>query len=329
MTKRRTQWRCHPGKLLAAAAVLAMAAVASGPSRAASYPKHDITFIVPYSPGGGSDAQARRLQPGLQKALGVNIRIVYKTGGGGAVGFLALHSAKPDGYTIANVVVPNIIITSKGKDVGYKTSDFSYIAMTETAPGALVVPKNSKFKTLKDLVAYAKANPGKLTIAGTGITGKAAVAEIVKALDVKITYVPVSKGVGQILPYLEGGHVDAAEFASAHAVKHADVIRALGIAGSVPSPAMPGVPTFESLGYKGFVASTTWGIMAPPGTPAAIVKKLNAAVEKAVSDPSVQAALKKNGLTPMTQTPAKAKEFVLSSVKEVDYDETIMPLVGK
>ena len=329
MMKRLRQRGYNPGRLLASAAVLSMAVVISGPSSAASYPKHDITFIVPYSPGGGSDAQARRLQPGMQKVLGVNFRIVYKTGGGGAVGFLALHSSKADGYTIANVVVPNIIITSKGKDVGYKAADFDYIAMTETAPGALVVSKSSKFKTLKDLVAYAKANPGRLTIAGTGITGKAAVAEIVKALGIKITYVPVSKGVGQILPYLEGNHVDAAEFASAHAVKHADVIRALGIAGSVPSPAMPGVPTFESLGYKGFVASTTWGIMAPPGTPAAVVKALNAAVEKAVADPGVQAALKKSGLTPMKQSPAQAKKFVLNSMKEVDEDERLMPLVGK
>ncbi len=329
MMKKRSQWRCHPRSLFAAVAVLPMAIVASSASSAAEFPKHDITFIVPYSPGGGSDAQARRLQPGLKKALGVNIRIVYKTGGGGAVGFLALHSAKPDGYTIANVVVPNIILTAKGKDVGYKTEGFSYIAMTETAPGALVVSKNSKFKTLKDFVAYAKANPGKLTVAGTGIAGKAAVAEIVHALGIKVTYVPVSKGVGQILPYLEGNHVDAAEFASAHAVKHADVIRALGIAGSVPSPSMPNVPTFESLGYKGFVASTTWGIMAPPGTPAPIVEALNAAVEKAVSDPGVQAAIKKGGLTPMKQTPAEAKEFVLSNVKGVEQDQKLMSQLGK
>jgi tripartite-type tricarboxylate transporter receptor subunit TctC len=310
-------------------AVLSMAFAVCGSSRAATFPKHDITFIVPYSPGGGSDAQARRLQPGMQKALGVNIHIVYKTGGGGAVGFLALHSAKPNGYTIANVVVPNIIITSQGKDVGYKPSDFSYIAMTETAPGALVVAKNSKFKTLKDLVAYAKANPGKLTIAGTGSTGKSAVAEIVKALGVKVTYVPVSKGVGTIVPYLEGGHVDAAEFASSHALEHADVLRALGIAGSDPSPSLPGVPTFESLGYHGFVASTTWGVMAPPGTPAAIIKTLNKAIEKAVAVPSVRAALKKNGLTPMSQTPAQAKAFVVNSEKVVQYDKTLLPLVGK
>ena len=79
----------------------------------AGYPDKPITFIVPYSPGGGSDQQARRLQPGLEKALGVKVRIVYKTGGGGAVGFGELWRSKPDGYTISNVVVPNIVIAGK------------------------------------------------------------------------------------------------------------------------------------------------------------------------------------------------------------------------
>ncbi|MBN07930.1 MAG: hypothetical protein CMM45_08875, partial [Rhodospirillaceae bacterium] len=92
-------------------------AVASSEARA-GYPDKPITFIVPYSPGGGSDQQARRLQPGLEKALGVKIRIVYKTGGGGAIGFNALWQSKNDGYTISNVVVPNIVISAKGKDVG-------------------------------------------------------------------------------------------------------------------------------------------------------------------------------------------------------------------
>jgi tripartite-type tricarboxylate transporter receptor subunit TctC len=310
-------------------AVLSIVFAACGSSSAADFPKHDITFIVPYAPGGGSDAQARRLQPGLQKALGVNVRIVYKTGGGGAVGFLALHSAKPDGYTIANVVVPNIILASQGKDVGFSPTEFSYIAMTETAPGALVVPKNSKFKTLKDFVTYAKANPGKLTVAGTGNNGRTAVAEIVHTLGIKVTYVPVSKGVGQIVPYLEGNHVDAAEFAASHVLEHADVLRALGIAGSAPSPAMPNVPTFESLGHKGFVSATSWGVMAPPKTPPEIVKVLNDAVEKAVSEASVQAVLEKQGLTPLSQTPAQAKKFVLDNVKGVEDDAKLLPLLNK
>ena len=170
---------------------------AAGGAIAAGFPEKDITFIVPYKPGGGSDAQARRLQAGLEKHLGVKIRIIYKTGGGGAVGFNELYRSKPDGYTISNVVVPNIIVTSTGKDVGYKPGDFAYIGMTEKSVGALAVNKNSKFKSLEELVAFAKQNPGKLTIAGVGSTGHANYAEMVKALGITATYVPISGGVGR------------------------------------------------------------------------------------------------------------------------------------
>jgi tripartite-type tricarboxylate transporter receptor subunit TctC len=300
----------------------------SSPAAPSWKPSHDITFIVPYAAGGGSDAQARRLLAGMKDALGVNLRIVYKTGGGGAVGFLALKQSKPDGYTIANVVVPNIINTAQGKDVGYTVDEFKYVAMTETAPGALVVAKNSKFKTLKDFVDYAKANPGKVTIAGTGDTGKSAVAEIVKALDIKVTYVPVSAGVGAIVPDLVGGHVDAAEFAASHVLEHADQLIAIGLSGTDPSPALPDAPTLDSQGYKGFVAATSWGVMAPPGTPDNIVAALNAAIEHAVATDKVQSALKESGLTPMKTTPEQAKEYVDSWIKNVQTDKELLPLVG-
>ena len=112
-----------------AGAFLAMALVSAA---SADYPDKPITFIVPYSPGGGSDQQARRLQPGLEKALGVKVRIVYKTGGGGAVGFGELWRSKPDGYTISNVVVPNIVIAGKKASVGCKAGKFSYIGITFT-----------------------------------------------------------------------------------------------------------------------------------------------------------------------------------------------------
>ena len=299
----RRQFRCQPGKVLAAAAVVAMAAVAGGPSNAADYPDHDITFIVPYSPGGGSDQQARRLQPGLQKALGVNIRIVYKTGGGGAIGFSELNRAKPDGYTISNVVVPNIIVTAKGKNVGYKPGDFAYIGMTAQAVGALMVPKDGKFKSLKEFVAYAKAHPGKLTIAGVGNTGKVQTGKLTKQLGIKVSYVPVSGGVGKMIPMLVGKHVDAGVTSSSHAVKHKSELNTLAIAGTKPSEALPGVPN-----VPGWTMATTWGVMAPPGTPAAIVAKLNAALNKATVP--VRAMVIKNGLTPMKQTPAEAKKFV-------------------
>jgi len=309
MTRRWRQRRHYPGRLLAAAAVASMAAVAGGPSSAADYPNRDITFIVPYSPGGGSDQQARRLQPGLQKALGVNIRIVYKTGGGGAVGFSELYRARPDGYTISNVVVPNIVVTAKGTNVGYKPGEFAYIGMTAQAVGALMVPKNSKFKSLKDFVAYAKANPGKVTVAGVGGTGEANTLKLTNFLGIKISYVPVSGGVGKMVPMLAGNHVDAGVTASSHAVKHAATLNTLVIAGDSPSESLPGVPNEPNWNY-----TTTWGVMAPPGTPKEIVAKLNDALNKAT--PLVRAMVIKNGLTPMKQTPEQAKKFIQKAIAE-------------
>lgn len=309
MKQARSRFWYHPGKVLAAAAVVTMAFVANGPSRAADFPDHDITFLVPYSPGGGSDQQARRLQPGLQKALGVNIRIVYKTGGGGAVGFSELYRSKPDGYTISNVVVPNIIVTSKGKNVGFKPEKFSYIGMTAQAVGALMVPKDSKFKTLKDFVTYAKANPGKVTVAGVGNTGNVNTEKLMKLLGVKISYVPVSGGVGKMVPMLLGNHVDAGVTSSSHAVKHKSQLNTLVLAGDTPSEMLPGVPTEPKWHY-----TTTWGVMAPPGTPKDIISKLNAALNKAT--PPVRAVVVKNGLTPMKQTPAQAKAFIENAMSE-------------
>lgn len=299
----------YSGRLMAAATALSIAFVASGPGHAADYPDRDITFIVPYSPGGGSDQQARRLQPGLQEALGVNIRIVYKTGGGGAIGFSELARAKPDGYTISNVVVPNIIVTAKGENVGYKAEDFSYIGMTAQAVGALMVPKNSKFKSLKDFVAYAKANPGKLTVAGVGSTGGANTESLMKELGIKISYVPVSGGVGKMIPMLAGNHIDAGVTSSSHAVKHSGTVNTLVTAGDAPSESLPGVPNEPNWTY-----TTSWGVMAPPGTPADIVAKLNAALNKATIP--VRALVKKNGLTPMTQTPEQAAAFIKKAIAQ-------------
>ena len=290
-----------------AGTVIAVTAGAAG----ADYPDKPITFIVPYSPGGGSDQQARRLQPGLEKALGVKIRIVYKTGGGGAVGFNELWRSKPDGYTISNVVVPNIVITSKGKDVGFKPGDFAYIGMTARAVGALMVPKGSKYKTLAEFVAAAKANPGKLTVAGVGSTGAANFAELANILGIETSYVPVSGGVGKMMPMLQGKHVDAGMTASSHAVKHRATVDTLVIAGPEPSGALPGIPNEPKWSYM-----TTWGVMAPPGTPADRIAVLNAALHKATGDPKVRSMVIKNGLSPMRQTPAEAKAYVEAAIKK-------------
>ncbi len=308
MTKQR---KYQGARLLAVGLGLLTAFAAFGSASAENYPEKPITFIVPYSPGGGSDQQARRLQPGLEKALGVEVRIVYKTGGGGAVGFNELWRSKPDGYTISNVVVPNIVITSKGKDVGFKPGEFAYIGMTASALGALMVPKGSKYSSLEEFVAAAKANPGKLTVAGVGSTGAANFAELAQILGIETAYVPVSGGVGKMIPMLQGKHVDAGMTASSHAVKHAATLDTIVVAGTAPSEALPGVPNEPKWTY-----TTTWGVMAPPGTPADRVAILNKALLEATADPKVRELVVNNGLTPIRQTPEEAKAYVEAAIKK-------------
>ncbi|MEK9831590.1 MAG: tripartite tricarboxylate transporter substrate binding protein [Rhodospirillaceae bacterium] len=298
------------GRMVLGAFAGAILSVAAS-SAMADFPDKPITFIVPYSPGGGSDQQARRLQPGLEEALGVEVRIVYKTGGGGAVGFNELWRSKPDGYTISNVVVPNVVIAAKGKDVGFKPGEFEYIGMTVRSVGALMVPKGSKYGSLSEFVAAAKANPGKLTVAGVGSTGAANYGELAKILGIDTAYVPVSGGVGKMLPMLQGNHVDAGMTASSHAVKNAATLDTLVIAGPETSGSLPGVPNQPEWSYI-----TTWGIMAPPGTPADRVAKLNEALYKATAKPEVVKIVNSLGLTQMRQTPAEAAAYVGEAIKK-------------
>ena len=201
---------------------VAFSAITAGVALA-EYPDKPITFIVPYSPGGGSDQQARRLQPGLEKALGVKIRIVYKTGGGGAVGFNELWRSKPDGYTISNVVVPNIVISAKGKDVGFKPGEFAYIGMTARAQGCIMVPKGSPYKTIDQFVAAAKANPGGLTIStsGTGGVWHELALIIANAAGIELKYVPYKGGQPATLAGLQG----ETDIAGGGLHEHIDLIR--------------------------------------------------------------------------------------------------------
>ncbi|WP_199434305.1 Bug family tripartite tricarboxylate transporter substrate binding protein [Qaidamihabitans albus] len=275
---------------------------------AEDFPSKPITWIVPYEPGGGSDAQVRRLQPHVEEALGQKINVVYQTGGDGAVGWQQLVKAEPDGYTIGNVVIPNILVLDLEGGIGFKAQELSYLAWTETTPNALVVAKDSEFDNLEQLISRAKENPGDVTVAGVGNEGKTLIRQVAEAADIDITFVPVSGGVGGMIPQLVGGHVDAAFFGASHVLENPDTLRALAISGTDPSPALPGIPTFDSAGYKGILLQTSWGAAAPPGTPEPIVQKLNKALNEAVK--ATEEEMRKDALTPLHQTPAEAEAFV-------------------
>ncbi|MPZ96927.1 MAG: hypothetical protein GEU96_18960 [Propionibacteriales bacterium] len=271
----------------------------------------NVDFIVPYSPGGGSDRQVRRMQPHLEKALDVKINVTYMEGGDGAIGWQALTDKKPDGCSVSNVVAPNIMLLSDSdQDVGFKAADFEYIAWTEATANALAVAKDSPYTTIEEFVDAAKQDPGGLTVAGVGEIGALLSAELGTATGMEVSYVPVSGGVGDIIPDLLGGHVDAGIVGAAHVAESNGKIVALGITGSEESPALPDVPTYEERGFEGATLGQSWGVIAPPGTPDDIVTIWNDAVQEAMASEGTQQALQDEGLMPLEQSPDEAVDYM-------------------
>lgn len=271
-----------------------------------------IEFMVPYSPGGGSDRQVRRLEPGLAEFFGIPINIVYREGAGGAVAWLALKAAAPDGCTVANVVYPNIVLAQEQDTTGeLKADEFTHIIQTETAPQTIAVKiDEDRWSTIEEFLAFAEANPGAVTIGGTGRNGEVMAKQINEATGIEFTYVPMSGGVGDTIPLLAGGNVDAAMFASSHVESNSELIRGLAVAGSTRgiSANLKDVPAFGELGYDNVTMATTWGVLAPPGVPDEIVALWNEAIQSAMTD-DLRATLVESGLSPLGNTPTEAAAF--------------------
>lgn len=268
-----------------------------------------IDFIVPYSPGGGSDRQVRRMQPHLEEKLGVKINVNYMEGGDGAIGWQELAGRKPDGCTVSNVVAPNImLLSSSGENVGFTADEFEYLGWSETTPNVLAVAADSPYKTIDDLVKAAKTKPGSITVAGVGEVGELLTAEVQNSTGAKFSYVPVSGGVGAIVPDILGGHVDAGNIGAAHVAESEGRLRALAMTGNEKVETLPDVPTYQEAGYKPATLGTAWGVIAPPNTPDEAVQAWNDAITGAVSAEKQQ--IIEAGLIPLEQDVSEARAFV-------------------
>lgn len=265
-----------------------------------------VDVIVPYSPGGGSDQQVRRLQPAIEREIGASLNVTYQTGGDGSVGWNALASAEPDGCTIANMVAPNIMnLSLQGGDIGFAAEDFEYIAWTEFSPNLVGVAIDAEWQSFEDFAAEAEANPGVLTMSGVGINGELLIGEVEAATGLDFTFVPVSGGVGDIIPQIAGGHIDAA--LSGFSLLEGDQIRPLVL--SAPADRFPDIPTFEDLGYPDVKLVTSWGLGLPPGTPDEVVQAWNEVIQTVLQDPEVQAAYEEAGFTVLEQDVAGTREY--------------------
>lgn len=295
---------------------------------APDYPNKPITYLIPFDPGGQSDLEARRQQPLLEKALGVPVLITYKPGGGGSVGWAELANSKPDGYTIAGNNIPHIILQPlQRKNAGYQLEDLEPVALFQATPIGLAVLKTSPIKTLKDFVAYAKANPGAITVAGSGTyTGHhLGYLQFQKLAGIKVTYIPFTGAAPQVAAFL-GGHAMAILANSNDLVQHHDKIRILAMGSEKRFAALPEVPTFKELGYK-MTCSIDRGVCVPKGTPKERIEILEKAFLKIARNKEIQGQMAEQGFVPVALGAAEFKKYIAELT--VDYTELVKELEGK
>lgn len=274
------------------------------------YPTGPITYLIVFDPGGQSDRRARMQQPELERILGQKILIDYKVGGGGAVGWAECVRAKPDGYTMCGINVPHIILQPLQQDVGYKTEQLVPVAFFERTPLGLAVLNTSPYKTLQEFLDAAKANPGKISIGGSGTFSGHHMATLwlQKLTGAQFNYVPFTGAAPQMTAFL-GGHVDAVIANSDDLVKYADQIRVLAIGTESPFEALPGAPTFKSQGVD-MVIGIERGVAVPSGTPDYVIKKLESAFLEIHKKADVQAQMRKDGFEPLAMGHQESKAYI-------------------
>jgi tripartite-type tricarboxylate transporter receptor subunit TctC len=295
---------------LSLALVLAAALFAAAPARAEDYPSRKITLVVPYPPGGGVDAMARVMAQKLSEAFHQQVIVENRGGAGGTVGTRFVARAEPDGYTLLLGHTGTISINPSlypKLDIEPRR-DFAPIGLVASMPVALLANPSFPAKTVAEVIAYAKKEPGKLNVGTSAMgTGGYMAAEAFKAeADVNVAIIPY-KGTAPVMTDLIGGQMPVAFGVLPPALGNikAGTLRAIAVSSKKRFSLLPDVPTFDESGMPGFEAVLHYGLLAPHGTPPAIVEKLSAEVRKAVADPEVQKRIHFEGGDPLTSSAAE------------------------
>lgn len=275
-----------------------------------------VDYIIPFGPGGESDISARLQQPFFKEKFGQDMVISYKPGGGGAVGWASLNGLSGDGQTIMGVNLPHIIIKPAQKDVGFKTDELNTFYMFHYTPDAIVVKADSPYKTLKDLVDDATANPGQVTMSGSGKASANHLAQIKfdKMSGGKTTYVPF-KGTGASTTAMLGGQVKAQWGYSTVGAKQGDAVRMLAVAMEERHPLFPDVPTFKELGYD-MVGGAYRGIALPNTASAETTKKWSDMIAEINNDPAFQQKMLDGGFALLDVDSTGMADFMKARVAE-------------
>jgi putative tricarboxylic transport membrane protein len=299
------------------------------------YPIKTVTIIHGFSPGGGSDQLAQLVKPYLEKKLGNQLANVYKTGADGAIAWkevAGLTGAKADGYIITTVLTPKTQLNQYiNKNAGYKMEDFVGIANVVFDPGVLVVAPDSKFKTAKELLDYAKANPGKLKMSNSGEGGddwfNAVMIE--KLAGVKFNNVPF-QGEGPAWQAAAGGHVDASSVnvGTVSSLVKGGKLKALAVYADKRVEEFPDVPTLKEFGID-FSEGSYRGFIAPKDTPQEIIDILANALEEITKDPEFKKATAALNLQVKFLKGEEFKKFLDEQNKQLGQMVSEMRLAGK
>lgn len=294
-------------KNLAAFLLAAIFGHMSGAAIAQSYPARAVRVIVPFAPGGGTDILVRTIAPRLSEALGQQLVIDNRAGGGSTIGSELAAKSPPDGYTLLAVDTSFTTNPSLYSKLPYdSTRDFAPVSLLAAAPVILIVHPSVPVKTVKEFVALAKAKPGQLNFASGGPGSSTHLGgELLKMVaHIDLVHIPY-KGTGPAVADVLGGQV-VMMFAGISSVKqHVEVgrLRAIAVTGDKRSPAMPEVPTFVESGLKGVDSGTYWGLLAPAATMKEIVNRLSTTIAGVLKQPDIRQRLVDLGFDPIGGTP--------------------------
>jgi tripartite-type tricarboxylate transporter receptor subunit TctC len=306
-------------RILAFVAIVAVAFAFAFGATAADYPTRPITIVVAFPPGGPSDVLARIVGKKMEQIVGQPFIIENRPGAGGNIAAEMVARAAPDGYTLLNgnnsILATNAALYKKINFDAEK--DFIPLSLIGTQGSILVVNPKVPVKSLAELIALAKANPGKLNFASSGYGAAAHLAGELFKTEAKIDIVHVAyKGAAPALQELIGGQTQMMFATAASVVAHikGGLVRPLAVTTLTRIPALPDIPTMDELGLKGFDATTWHGLVAPAGTPKEIVDTLSRAINTALKDPAVRKSLGDLGVDIVGNSPAEFAAYIKAEI---------------
>ena len=304
------------GKIIAALAALLL--LVGGSAQAQTFPNRPVTIIVPYPPGGLIDLVARMLQPFLQTELGVSVVAENHSGAGGNVGAEMVARAQPDGYTLL-LANPSLAISpTLYMKLNYRPiEDFAYVGRYGSVGNVMVVNNNVPAKTAQELIAYAKAHPGKLNYGSPGYgTSPQLSGELFKTMsDTFIVHIPF-RGGGPAGAALLGGEIEVQFDNIPPQVGNikAGKVRALAVTSLKRNSAIPDIPTLDEVGLKGYEVVSWFGLAARAGTPPENIQRLNTALNNATKNPKLRDALESRGADVVQGSPEDFTSFVKNEI---------------